>query len=181
MLRAPLLPRMHHVVPVGVLTLFLVSPCCAQPSPKIERPVIFEAVDSLSAQEFANLMDPTDVYSKSGVSLTYWQSDPESGRERRGGRVQIGVVAGRTNDCVGEVVVVARVWANESDTQPIVPYSTRMSRASNTATLVFGTSAQYESCKAASVSCSASLAFINVSDAGKVESSSGYLGAAVCR
>jgi hypothetical protein len=109
----------------------------------------------------------------------YWEVDSGSSREKKDGKVFLGIVIGKLNSGAGEAPVMAKVWATEG-TMALDRLASALSRSSDTATLIFGTSADYKTCTdaAASVtaSCVASLPYVKMSSSGELSSSSGKLG-----
>jgi hypothetical protein len=136
--------------------------------------VVFQAVDSLKAPDIAVMGRHGEFRSKSGPSFTYIEFNSASSRERKDGKICIGVVVGKLKS-TGEGAVAAKVWATEG-TLALDRLSTALSRSGDTATLVFGTSADYKACTDAAASCVASLPYVKISSAGEVSSSSGKLG-----
>jgi hypothetical protein len=138
--------------------------------------VTFQAVDSLKAPDIAVMGRHGEFRSKSGPSFTYIEFNSPNTRERKDGKVCIGVVVGKLKS-TGEGAVAAKVWASEG-TLALDRLSTAISRSSDTATVVFGTSADYKACTDAAASCVASLPYIRISSSGEISSSSGKIGTA---
>ena len=137
--------------------------------------VVFQAMDAIKARDLAALGRHGEFRSKSGPSLMFWETDAGSGREKKDGKVLIGIVIGKLNSGASEAPVMAKVWATDG-TMALDRLSSSLSRSGDAATLIFGTSADYKACTDAAASCVASLPYVKISGSGELSSSSGKLG-----
>jgi hypothetical protein len=137
--------------------------------------VVFQAVDSIKAKDLAALGRHGEFRTKSGPSLMYWEVDSGSAREKKDGKVFLGIVIGKLNSGPGENSVMAKVWATDG-TMALDRLASTVSRSGDAATLFFGTSADYKACTEAGAACVASLPYVKIGASGELSSSSGKLG-----
>ncbi len=164
---------MRHFA-VGLLALSLscvAPPACAQP----EKGAKFETVETISAQELADLLPVETFVSRSGPSLLYYAFDTESGRARRDGFICIGIVVALLNEFTGEKAVVLKVWGREG-VVALEDASLTASRAQDSAILGFGKLGAACSGKAPA-NCLDSLANVSIRTDGAVYANGNKIGA----